>query len=84
MRDTERERQRHRQIEKQAPCREPDERIGPRTLGSRPEPKADAQPLSHSVPENNFFFKQKENPTRICIGFSMCIGLKICQGNKVE
>ena len=45
MRD--RERQRHRQREKQAPCREPDGGLSPRTLGSRPGPKADAQPLSH-------------------------------------
>ena len=34
--------------EKQAPCREPDGRLDPGTPGSRPEPKADAQPLSHS------------------------------------
>ena len=47
MRDTERERQRHRQREKQAPCREPDVGLNPRPLGSRPEPKADVQPLSH-------------------------------------
>ena len=39
MKDTERERQRHGQREKQTPCREPDVRL---------EPKADAQPLSHS------------------------------------
>ena len=41
-----RERQRHRQREKQAPCREPDVGLDPGTLGSQPEPKADAQPLS--------------------------------------
>ena len=41
MRDTERQR------EKQAPHREPDAGLNPRTLGSQPEPKADAQPLSH-------------------------------------
>ena len=53
MRDTEREReerererQRHRQREKQAPRREPDSGPDPRNLGSRPELKADAQPLS--------------------------------------
>ena len=40
-RHTERERQRHRQREKQALCRG----LNPRTLGSRPEPRADAQPL---------------------------------------
>ena len=37
-----RERQRHRQKEKQAPCREPDVGLDPRTPGSGPEPKADA------------------------------------------
>ena len=49
MRDTqrERERQRHRQREKQSPCGEPDVGLDPRTPGSRPEPKADTQPLSH-------------------------------------
>ena len=51
LRDTEREReserQRHRQREKQAPCRDPDVGLHPRTPGSHPEPKADAQPLSH-------------------------------------
>ena len=52
MRDT--ERQQHRQREKQAPCREPDAGLNPRTLGSHPEPKADAQPLSHAgAPEIN-------------------------------
>ena len=47
MRDRKRERQRHRQMEKQAPCGEPDAKLDPRTLGLHPEPKADAQPLSH-------------------------------------
>ena len=47
-RERERERQRHRQREKQAPCREPDVGLDPRTLGSGPEPKADAQPLRHT------------------------------------
>ena len=40
-------RQRHKQREKQAPCGEPDAGLSPRTLGSWPEPKADAQLLSH-------------------------------------
>ena len=35
------------QREKQAPCREPDEGLDPRTPRSGPEPKMDAQPLSH-------------------------------------
>ena len=46
-RERERERQRHRQRKKQVPCREPDVGLDPGTPGSRPEPKADAQPLSH-------------------------------------
>ena len=44
---THRERERDKQREKQAPCREPDVGLNPGTLGSRPEPKAAAQPLSH-------------------------------------
>ena len=42
-----RERQRRRQREKQAPCKEPDVGLDPGTPGSHPEPKAEAQPLSH-------------------------------------
>ena len=45
--ERERERQRHRQREKQAPCREPDVGLDPGSPGSRPEPKVDAQLLSH-------------------------------------
>ena len=41
-----RDKQRHRQREKQAPCGEPDAGLDPRTPGSRPEPEADAPPLS--------------------------------------
>ena len=41
------ERQRHRQREKQAPCREPNVGLNSRTPGSCPEPKADVQQLSH-------------------------------------
>ena len=49
MRDTQRERvsQRHRQREKQAPCRKPDVGLDPRTPGSHPGPKAGAKLLSH-------------------------------------
>ena len=46
----ERHRERGRDIgkrEKQALRRERDGGLYPRTLGSQPEPKADAQPLSH-------------------------------------
>ena len=46
-RETQRERQRHREREKQAPREKPDTELDPRTPGLRPEPKADAQPLSH-------------------------------------
>ena len=42
-----RERQRRRQREKQAPGREPDVGLDLETAGSRPEPGAGAQPLSH-------------------------------------
>ena len=40
MRDIEGERQRHRQREKQAPCKEPDAGLDPRPPGSHPELKA--------------------------------------------
>ena len=43
-RHREREMQRHRQGEKQAPCRETDTGLDPRILGSCPEPK---QMLNH-------------------------------------
>ena len=46
-REREKERQRHGQREKPAPCKEPNAGLDPGTLGSHPEPKADAQPLSH-------------------------------------
>ena len=48
--ETHRERQRHRQMEKQAPQGEPDVGLDPGTLGSRPETKAGDQPLSHPAP----------------------------------
>ena len=43
----ERQRGRDRQREKQTPLGEPDVELDPRTLGSQPEPKANAQPLRH-------------------------------------
>ena len=55
MRDTEGERKRLRQREKQAPCREPDVGLDPGTPGSRPVLKVGAKPLSHpGIPD--FFF----------------------------
>ena len=47
IRDTHRERQRHRQREKQVPWREPNVGLNPRAPGSCPEAKVDARPLSH-------------------------------------
>ena len=55
--DTHKERQRHRQREKQAPCREPDMGLDPGTQGSRPGPKAGAHLLiPPQVPLFNFIF----------------------------
>ena len=55
MRDT--QRQRHRQREKQALCRELDVGLDPGTPGSHPELKAGAQPLSHpGIPRYNFIY----------------------------
>ena len=47
MTGTEKERWRHKQREKQAPCREPNAELDPRSPGSHPGPKAGAKPLSH-------------------------------------
>ena len=59
MRDREREAEPQADLEKQAPCREPDAELDPSTPGLRPEPKADAQPLSYSgVPLCEFVFSQ--------------------------
>ena len=41
---------RETQREAEAPCGEPDVRLHPKTPGSHPEPKADAQPLPLSHP----------------------------------
>ena len=50
--------ERLRQREKQAPCRESDAGLDPRTPGSRPELKADAQPLSHPQVPPCMYFKK--------------------------
>ena len=48
MRETQKNRQRHRPKEKQVPCGDPpDVGLDSRTPGSLPKLKADAQPLSH-------------------------------------
>ena len=49
------ERQRHRQREKQAPHRELNVALNPRTPGSQPELKVDTQPLSHPGAPGDIF-----------------------------
>ena len=52
-----REREREKQREKQALCREPDVGLGPRTPGSSPGPKAGAKLPNHpGIPSVLFFF----------------------------
>ena len=65
MRDK-RERQRHRQEEKQAPWGEPDVGLDRRTPRSCPEPKTDAWSLSTQAPQYLFLIN-KMNPRRIFI-----------------
>ena len=48
MRDTQREAETQAERERQAPCREPDVGLDPRTPESGPGPKAGAKPLSHT------------------------------------
>ena len=55
-----RERQRYRQREKQAPHGEPNPGLDLRTPGSPPEPKTDAQPLSHPGAPINYFNISRE------------------------
>ena len=52
--------------EKQAPCGEPDAGLDPRTHRSRPEPKADAQPLSHPGAPGDFIFN-KPCQSSVCL-----------------
>ena len=56
------ERWRHRQREKQAPCRVPDVGLNLKTPGSWPELMADTQPLSH-LGILNFSFLPAHHPT---------------------
>ena len=62
MRDTHREKQRQRQREKQAPCREPNAGLDPRSPGSHPGPKAGAKPLSHPGIPRGALLISLENP----------------------
>ena len=58
MRDTQRVRQRHRQREKQAPCRKPDVGVNPRTPGSHPGLQAALNRCATgAAPPGFFFFK---------------------------
>ena len=50
MRDTETERPRHRQREKEAPCRDPDAGLDPTFPGSHPGPKATLNPCATQDP----------------------------------
>ena len=56
----ERDRQRHRQREKQALCREPNVGLNPGTPGSCPGPKAGGKPLSHPGVPLPTIFKAKD------------------------
>ena len=77
MRDRERERQRHRQREKQAPCREPDAVLDPRPPESRPEPRSDAQQLSHpGCPSQVILNQETRNHCCrriVCVSVCMCV-----------
>ena len=68
MRDTQRGRQKQRQREKQTPCKEPNVGLDSRILGSRPEPKADAQLLRHlGIPLGHFQMNSVPRPSA-CVG----------------
>ena len=70
MSDTEGERQRHRQREKQAPCREPNVGLDPRTPGSRPGLKAGTKLLSHLGTSRDGDFKvEKAIRNKLCCFF---------------
>ena len=62
--DTHRERQRHRQREKQAPCREPDVGLDPRSPGSHPGPTA---ALNHWATQAAPLSPFLENLTLFCL-----------------
>ena len=77
-----RQRQRHRQREKQAPCRKPDVGLNPGILRSRPESKADVQPLSHpGVPHCVCTLKPGRGG---CLGSSVVGRLPLAQGLILE
>ena len=61
--DSHRERERHRQREKQTPFREPNVGLDPTTPGSRPGLKAGSKSLSHPRIPGNIFFKHGDRYT---------------------
>ena len=64
-----RERDTHRQREKQAPFREPNVGLDPATPGSRPVLKAGFKSLSYPrIPGNVFFFKPGDTYTNRNVG----------------
>ena len=84
----ERERQRHRRREKQAPCWEPDTGLDPRTPGSHPGPKAGTKPLSHPGIPSKSFLKIKKIKYQLNLETKMfgicdrgCDEYNIVQGN---
>ena len=58
MRDTQREEEAQAEAEAGS-SREPDAGLDPRTPGSHPDPKADAQPLSHPGIPKKFIYLRK-------------------------
>ena len=69
MRDT--GRQRHRQKEKQVPCREPDTGLNPRTPESRPGPKAGTKPLGPpGIPWNLLYTSECRFPAALPLPWS--------------
>ena len=77
-----RESQRHRQREKQAPRRELDAGLHPRTPRSQPEPKADAQPLSGpGVPGLHRLFNHSSVAGPSVFLFCISYGIQHCNIN---
>ena len=78
------ERHRKRQREKQAPHREPDVGLDPRTPGSRPELEAVTQPLSHPGSPYSINYIHSVNlfkdPVLGCLGGSAVQRLPSAQG----
>ena len=79
--ETEIERQRHRQTEKQAPFGKPDVGHNPRTPRSCPELKADAQPLSHPGDPSIFILNHYSTPSVNQGNFSLRSGSVLGRGH---